>query len=675
MRLNLLGGTYLARSLIADAQTCLNLYAEKNPQDASAPFTNLLTPGLTLKATAPSPTIGRGLYTATTGNLYCVIGYNVYFIDNNFIFHLLGTMNALASMGLTTPVNMQDNGDVLIIVDGSTAGYAVNLQTGINGMPLAFVLTNAGNSGVQGTYSNVPLTGGSGMGATAQIEIGGAGTIISLSFGTTGTGYIVGDVLGIRRSGNTGYVTGVQITVTAVGGQVNAFAQITDPNFLGSVGIGIVDTFMGFNQPQTRNFYTTLSEVTYESITGTASGQPSIGSIINGGAVSANGSYTSIALVGGSGNGATANLTVSGGVITVVTLLPTGTGYVAGDLVSVINVNLDTQFSYEFVQVNPAGFDATFIVSKFGYPDLLSTVINVHREFWLMGASESTEIWYDSGGGTLGSGIAAFPFSIIPGVFLQHGCAAPYSVQTYDLFTFWLSVDDAGIGTVFQGAGYEARRVSTFSIEKIISFALVNSGTISDAIGMIYKQQDHVFYVLTFPTADITIVYDATENLWHERGWTDPSTGLLHRVRYAACTLAYSLNLALDWQTGALYALDLNNFTDNNNPIVRRRAFAHILNDGKRASFDRFALDMECGDGVATNPTYKPQLTLEISDDRGRTFTQIEAQSMGAQGQYLTQMIWHRLGLARDRVFRVTWSEPVFTAIQGAWIDMTPAET
>jgi hypothetical protein len=674
MRLNLLGGTYLARSLIADAQTCLNLYPEKNPEDSSAPFTNLLTPGLTLKATPPSPTIGRGLYTATNGNLYCVIGYNVYFVDNNFIFHFLGMMSASASMGLTTTVNMQDNGLALVLVDGSSVGYAINLQTGILGMPLAFTLTNAGNGGIQGTYSNVPLTGGSGTGATAEVEVGGSGNIISMVLDSTGTGYVVGDVLGIRRSGNTGYLGGVQITVTAVGGQVNAFAQITDPNFLGSVGIGIVDTYMGFNQPSSRNFYTSLSEVTFQNLTG-APGQPAIGSIINGGTTSTNGSYPSIALVGGSGTGATANLTVSGGIVTAVTLLATGSGYVAGDLVSVINANIDVAFSYEFVQVNPAAFDATFIVSKFGYPDLLATVVNVHREFWLLGAFESTEVWYDSGGGTLGSGLAAFPFSIIPGVFIQHGCAAPYSVQTYDLFTFWLSIDDAGLGTVFQGVGYQARRISTFSIEKIISYALTNAGTISDAVGMVYKQQDHVFYVLSFPTADITIVYDATENLWHERGWTDPSTGLLHRVRYGSTTLAYNLNLALDWQTGSLYTLDLNNFTDNNNAIVRRRAFAHILNDGKRASFDRFALDMECGDGVATNPTYKPQLTLEISDDRGRTFTQIEAQSMGAQGQYLTQMVWHRLGLARDRVFRVTWSEPVFTAIQGAWVEMTPAET
>jgi hypothetical protein len=673
MRLNLLGGTYLARSVIADAQTCLNLFPEKNPQDASAPFTNLLTPGLTLKANAPAPTIGRGLYTATNGSLYAVVGYGVYFIDNVFGFHLLGMMSAPASNGLTTPVIMQDNGNVLVIVDGSTAGYAVNLQTGIGGQPLAFLMSNPGSGGTDGTYSGIPLQGGTGIGATAEIEIAG-GTLISFVFDSTGSGYVVGDVLTIMPSSLSGNIGGVMLTVTAVGAQVNAFAQIKDPNFLGSVGIGIVDTYMGFNQPSTRNFYTTLSEITYESLTG-PSGQPALGAIVNAGTSGTNGTYNNVPLIGGAGTGATANIVVSGNVVTTVTLLSTGLGYLNGDVLAANTTGIPTNFSYTLNQVNPAAFDATFIVSKFGYPDLLSTVISVHREFWLLGAYESTEIWYDSGGSTLPSGQSAFPFSIMPGVFLQHGCTAPYSVQTHDLFTLWLSVDEAGIGTVFQGAGYTARRISTFAIEKIIANALLSAGTISDAIGMLHKQQDHIFYVLTFPTADITISYDITEGLWHERGWTNPSTGNLHRVRYNCTAFAYNLNLALDWQTGALYTLDPANYTDNSAPIVRRRAFPHILNDGKRMSYDRFALDMECGDGLATNPAYVPRLTLEISDDRGRTFTQIQAQSMGAQGKYLVQMIWHRLGLARDRVFRITWSEPVFTALQGAWIDATPSET
>ena len=57
------------------------------------------------------------------------------------------------------------------------------------------------------------------------------------------------------------------------------------------------------------------------------------------------------------------------------------------------------------------------------------------------------------------------------------------------------------------------------------------------------------------------------------------------------------------------------------------------------------------------------------------TWTALPMQSMGKQGEYLVQMVWHRLGMARDRVFRVSWSEPVFTALQGAWVDITPAET
>ena len=41
MRVPLLGGTYLARSNIANYQRCVNLYPEKNPQDAEAQVTIL----------------------------------------------------------------------------------------------------------------------------------------------------------------------------------------------------------------------------------------------------------------------------------------------------------------------------------------------------------------------------------------------------------------------------------------------------------------------------------------------------------------------------------------------------------------------------------------------------------------------------------------------------------
>jgi hypothetical protein len=66
-------------------------------------------------------------------------------------------------------------------------------------------------------------------------------------------------------------------------------------------------------------------------------------------------------------------------------------------------------------------------------------------------------------------------------------------------------------------------------------------------------------------------------------------------------------------------------------------------------------------------------LYLDWSDDRGHTFGNPVGQSMGGQGEYLTQAQWQRLGLARDRVFRLTWTSPVRTALQGAWIEAQPA--
>lgn len=777
-RINLLGGTYLARSLIADAQRCLNLYPEKNPQDAAAPFTNQLTPGLLFKRAPLAAGVGRGMYTATNGSLFYVCGTAVYFIDQNFGITQLG--NLLAP--LTTPVAMQDNGNVLVIVDGTNQGYAINLQAGIAGRPLAGQLTDSGdvtatnasatatiggssfisgdvvaifftNPGVSdfplsvsytvpnganasiiatalaseinsssvlandnvtasvagavitinqlgtignstiltssvtgtgnetvtfsggghlsggtgsvatsGQYSNIPLTGGSGAGATGSFEIAG-GTIISFSLDDAGLGFVVGDVL----STNAGGLSGVTFTLTGVGAVVNAFAIINDPNFLGSVGIGYVDTFLGFDQPGTRNFFTSLSNVTFQELTGTP-GQLSEGMIIDAGSGGANAVYNNVPLTGGSGDGATANITVAGGIVTKVVLLPTGLGYNAGDDLGAATAGVPTDFQYSIVSVNPPAFDPTYIVGKTGYPDLLATIVAVHREWWLMGAFQSAEVWYDAGG-------ANFPFAIMPGVFLEHGCQAPYSVQTHDLSVFWLGIDSAGQGTIFQGVGYTARRISTYAIEKILSGFLAAGNIISDAIGMCYKQQDHVFYVLTFPTANATLVYDVTEGLWHERSWTDPNDGGQNRIRANCMAFAYGLNICGDWQNGNIYVLDLATYNDFGGPIVRRRGFPHLLNDGKLHTIDRLALDMDCGNGDAANIQAQQLVTVEISLDRGHTFTKLPPQSMGAQGEYLIQMIWHRVsGLGRDIVIRVSWSGSAFTAISGAWIDTTASE-
>jgi hypothetical protein len=130
-RLALNGGTYQARSVIASAQRSLNLYPESMPeqQGEPAPFAHYPTPGLTLLATFPHGPI-RGLRQATNGTFYLVAGPDVYAVIStaplDAIF--LGTI-AGAGAGLTTPVSMQDNSETLVIVDGTPNGWEVDLAS------------------------------------------------------------------------------------------------------------------------------------------------------------------------------------------------------------------------------------------------------------------------------------------------------------------------------------------------------------------------------------------------------------------------------------------------------------------------------------------------------------------------------------------------------------------
>jgi hypothetical protein len=63
-------------------------------------------------------------------------------------------------------------------------------------------------------------------------------------------------------------------------------------------------------------------------------GLVSTASITNAGSAYTNGTYLNAALTGGTGSGATANITVAGGIVTACTIAVTGAGYTAGDLLS-----------------------------------------------------------------------------------------------------------------------------------------------------------------------------------------------------------------------------------------------------------------------------------------------------------------------------------------------------
>lgn len=324
-------------------------------------------------------------------------------------------------------------------------------------------------------------------------------------------------------------------------------------------------------------------------------------------------------------------------------------------------------------------FNALSFGTKTAWPDNIKTLIAVQREIWLLGFQKS-EVWFNSGS-------SPFPFTPQPGLIVEHGIVAPYSVAKQDVNLFWLSLAPEGARMVMKNKGHTAFRISTHAIEEeFLKYARVD-----DAIGTCIQIRGHAFYLLHFPTADRTWVYDEATDQWSEWGYID-FNGIQHRTRFTQTAYAYGKNVALDWNNGALYQLDENNFTDNGWPISFVRSFPHLLdeNDYTRITLWKVIADIETGLGPGTlnKPTVAspwslgfsngfgpqtyvtpPTVSLRISRDRGHSFGNKVDQPLGAAGLYKTTPTWNRLGYFRDAIIELSWSTPQMTALNSCFIE------
>jgi hypothetical protein len=311
------------------------------------------------------------------------------------------------------------------------------------------------------------------------------------------------------------------------------------------------------------------------------------------------------------------------------------------------------------LSVDPLDF-----ASAEGSPDGLVALIVDHREAWLFG-SDSVEVWYNAGN-------PDFPLARIQGAFNEIGCVAPYSVAKLDNGLFWLGTDARGQGIVYRANGYTGTRVSTHAIE----YAIAQYGNISDALAYTYQQEGHSFYVLIFPTANATWVYDVSTQMWHERAGFVNGAFTRHRSN---CQCNFEGNTVVgDFETGNIYTFDLDIYADNSQPqkwLRSWRALAPGQNNLKRTSHHSLQLDAETGVGLVVGQGSQPEAMLRWSDDGGHTWSNEHWQLMGAIGQYGYRTIWRRLGMTlklRDRVYEVSGTDPVKIAIMGAELYVTP---
>jgi hypothetical protein len=238
--------------------------------------------------------------------------------------------------------------------------------------------------------------------------------------------------------------------------------------------------------------------------------------------------------------------------------------------------------------INPLEFASTE-----GSPDGLVAVVSNFREVWGFGTN-SIEVWYDTGA-------TDFPLQRIQGAFNELGCAAPYSVAKMDNGLFWLGRDRRGQGIVYRANGYTGVRISTHAVE----WQIQQYSDLSDAIGYTYQQDGHSFYVLIFPSANTTWVYDAATQAWHERAGWDNGAFTRHRSN---CQMAFNNEIVVgDFQNGKIYAFDLEDYSDNDTVqkwLRTWRALPTGQNNLKRTAQHTLQLDCESGVGLNASPGY-----------------------------------------------------------------------
>jgi hypothetical protein len=230
-----------------------------------------------------------------------------------------------------------------------------------------------------GTYYNVPLIGGTGTGAVANVTVSG-NAVTAVSLNTTGIGYskpvVTGSIsyytmtvtavqssnIGSLSIGQTvsgaGISSGTLITAFETGtGGIGTYT-LSKPHSIGSITITGTENLSAVNASigaktgviatvnnLTRGIGYTPGTYTGVSLSG-GSGTGAVGTVIvstagvntitniHAGTLYTNGTYLDVPLTGGTGSGATANITVSGNGVTSLTIANPGNNYLINDSLS-----------------------------------------------------------------------------------------------------------------------------------------------------------------------------------------------------------------------------------------------------------------------------------------------------------------------------------------------------
>lgn len=318
-----------------------------------------------------------------------------------------------------------------------------------------------------------------------------------------------------------------------------------------------------------------------------------------------------------------------------------------------------------------SGTGQGFDVSDVGLPATISGLNNAASEsdpdnllipyawretLYLMGVN-TVEPWWNSGQGNP-------PFDKIQGAVLKIGLDAIYSMADTPDYLFFFG-NDKQFHSLTPGSSAVDSVVSTPAMAEKIGKYLVTS----DCIGWTMQLQGQWFYVAVFPTENKTWVFPIGGE-WFEWG-----TGLTGRIRANSYAYAFNKHLVAEYNSGNIYELDDDTYTDVGETIIRTRDTAPLHSGligqpNKEFEINAIYLELETGIGLLSGQGSDPRIMVSASRDGGKTFGTERFLRVGRLGERITVSTGGLGRFKSSAVLRFRTSDPIYWAIYNGAVEM-----
>lgn len=303
----------------------------------------------------------------------------------------------------------------------------------------------------------------------------------------------------------------------------------------------------------------------------------------------------------------------------------------------------NTQTVYSSDLNDPFTWNAVDFANAEGNPDKLIAILEDKRELLMFG-KKSVGVWSDTANPT------GFPFTRQDGAFINQGIAAAFSAVQIDNTVVFL--DDRRYVVALDG--YDLVVLSTTAIKN--EFATYE--IVSDAYAYQFQEKGHLFYIITFPSANATWAFDMNTKLWHKRSFRTDAN-FEDRDRVHSCIKVDNYYLAGDHETGSIYLYTSDYYKDFTKAIRRSIKSPFYADSFNYIGISYIELYGAFGKGPQTGQGSNPLLMLRYSNDGGYTWSNELTESIGAVGNYNKRVIFRALGTELEWQFEISFSDPI----------------